>query len=308
MSLAVCSKNDDANAREPLLKHPDMLLRLEDIAVFMANWDDKAANIRRIKSIIDIDYGAMAFLDDNPAERHLVRESFPTMLVPELPPDPTEYVSYLTSLNPFETASYTAQDAQRTGEYQTEAKRNQEREKFVDLADFLRSLEMRAVVRSFLPFNIPRVAQLTQRSNQFNLRTVRYTEKEIAALADSEKHVTLAFELKDRFGDNGLISVVILEIQGNEFFVDTWLMSCRVLGRGMENFVLNTLMEKARALGIKRVIGEYLPTAKNGMVKDHYSKLGFSAETENRWVAETARYVHRPVNILLDETKEIGSV
>src|SRR5262249_28842139 len=154
----------------------------------------------------DIDYGAMMFLDDNPAERQLVRESFPSMLVPELPADPTEYVTYLTSLNPFETASYTAQDAQRTAEYQTEAKRHVEREKFVNPGDFLRSLEMRAVVKPFQPFNFPRVAQLTQRSNQFNLRTVRYSEKEIAALAVSPRHVTMAIELRDRFGDNGLIS------------------------------------------------------------------------------------------------------
>lgn len=302
--LAVCSKNDDANAREPFLKHPDMVLRIEDIAVFMANWDDKAANIRRIKSIIDIDYGAMMFLDDNPAERQLVRESFPTMQVPELPEDPTEYLSFMTALNPFETASYTAQDAQRTGEYQTEAKRHQEREKFVDLSDFLKSLEMRGVVRPFLPFNIPRVAQLSQRSNQFNLRTVRYTEKQIAEQAASRRHVTLAFELKDRFGDNGLISVVILEIQGDEFFVDTWLMSCRVLGRGMEQFVLNTIFELAKERGIRRVVGEYLPTAKNGMVKDHYSRLGFAAETGNRWALETATYVERPVHIAREKTNE----
>src|SRR5581483_107894 len=183
--LAVCSKNDDANAREPFLKHPDMVLRLEDIAVFVANWEDKANNIRRIKSVIDIDFGAMVFLDDNPAERHLVRESFPTMTVPELPEDPSEYVSYLVGLNLFETPIYTAQDAQRTNEYQVEAKRHAEREKFVDLKEFLRSLEMRAVVRPFLPFNFPRVAQLTQRSNQFNLRTVRYTEKQIEFLASS---------------------------------------------------------------------------------------------------------------------------
>jgi len=302
--LAVCSKNDEANAREPFLKHPDMLLHLEDIAVFMANWDDKATNIRRIKNIIDIDYGAMMFLDDNPAERQLVRESFPTMIVPELPADPSEYVTCLIGLNPFETASYTPQDAHRTGEYQVEAKRHAEREKFVDLTDFLRSLEMRAVVQSFLPFNLPRVAQLTQRSNQFNLRTVRYTEKQIAELAGSPAHVTMTFELKDRFGDNGLISVIILEIQGDVFFVDTWLMSCRVLGRGMEQFVLNTIVRKARELGIRRVRGEYIPTAKNGMVKDHYLKLGFTREEANRWVLETADYVECPVNIALDQAEK----
>jgi FkbH-like protein len=304
--LAVCSKNEDANAREPFLKHPDMVLRLDDIAVFMANWDDKASNIRRIKGIIDIDYSAMIFLDDNPAERQLVRESFPAMQVPELPADPCEYVSFLTALNPFETASYTAQDAGRTGEYQVEARRHQEREKFVNLSDFLQSLEMRGLVRPFLPFNIPRVAQLTQRSNQFNLRTVRYTEKQAAALAASASHVTLAFELKDRFGDNGLISVVILEEQGAEFFIDTWLMSCRVLGRGMEQFVLNTIFDKARERGIKLVVGEYLATAKNGMVKDHYSKLGFVAESGNRWALETAAYVDRPVHIVREEFNEVA--
>jgi FkbH-like protein len=306
--LAVCSKNDDANAREPFEKHPDMVLRLEDIAVFMANWDDKATNIRRIKSVIDIDYSAMMFLDDNPAERQLVRESFPTMQVPELPPDPVEYVSYLTGLNPFETGSHTADDAQRTMEYQTEAKRHGEREKFVNLADFLSSLELRAVVRPFLPFNFPRVAQLTQRSNQFNLRTVRYTEKQIEALADSPRHVTLAFELKDRFGDNGLISVIILEIQGDTAFVDTWLMSCRVLGRGVEQFALNTLVEKAREMGLKRITGEYLPTPKNGMVKEHYSKLGFSARANNRWELEIADYVDRPVNIAGDKIENDAGV
>jgi FkbH-like protein len=306
--LAVCSKNDDANAREPFLKHPDMVLRLDDIAVFLANWEDKATNIRRIKSIVDVDYGAMMFLDDNPAERQLVRESFPTMQVPELPEDPTEYLAFLTALNPFETASYTAQDAQRTGEYQTEARRHQEREKFVDLGDFLQSLAMHGSVRSFEPFNIPRVAQLSQRSNQFNLRTVRYTEKQIEELARSPRHSCLAFELKDRFGDNGLISVVILEIQGNECFVDTWLMSCRVLGRGMEQFVLNTIFEIAAARGLTRVVGEYLPTPKNGMVKDHYAKLGFQAEPANRWALATADYVARPVHIARAPAPEPAAV
>ncbi|MDB6017062.1 MAG: hypothetical protein JWR19_1551 [Pedosphaera sp.] len=305
--LAVCSKNDEANAREPFMRHPDMVLQLEDIAVFKANWQDKATNIREIKSIIDIDYGAMMFLDDNPAERHLVRESFPTMTVPELPEDPSEYVSYLIGLNPFETASYTAKDARRTNEYQVEAKRHAEREKFVDLNDFLRSLEMRALVQPFLPFNFPRVAQLTQRSNQFNLRTVRYTEKQVETLANSAAHVTLAFELKDRFGDNGLISVVILEILGETFFVDTWLMSCRVLGRGVEQFVLNTIVERAREHGIKRVTGEYLPTTKNGMVKDHYSKLGFAPEAANRWVLEAASYTGWPINIVWEKVEEEAS-
>ena len=163
---------------------------------------------------------------------------------------------------------------------------------------------MRAAVQPFSPFNIPRVAQLTQRSNQFNLRTVRYGEKQIAELANSANHITLAFELKDRFGDNGLISVIILEIQGDALFVDTWLMSCRVLGRGMEQFVLNTLVSRARELGMKYVRGEYVPTPKNGMVKDHYSKLGFTPDGHQRWMLSVVDFIDRPVNIALERVGE----
>ena len=302
--LAVCSKNEDANAREPFLKHPEMILRLDDIAVFVANWNDKASNIRFIKSIIDIDFGAMAFLDDNPVERQLVRESFPRMIVPELPEDPSEYVTFLAGLDLFETASYTAQDSQRTNEYQAEVKRSNEREKFVDLADFLRSLNMRGAVKPFSPFNIPRVTQLTQRSNQFNLRTVRYTEKQIADIAASESHVAMAIELRDKYGDNGMISVIILEKQENTLFVDTWLMSCRVLGRGVEQFVLNNIVKKASELGMSTICGEYVPTAKNGMVKDHYQKLGFQSAGANRWTLSVADYREYPVHIAVEATTE----
>lgn len=297
IALAVCSKNDEANAREPFLKHPEMVLRMEDIAVFVANWNDKASNIRKIREIIDVDFSAIVFLDDNPAERALVRESFPTMSVPELPPDPCEYVSFLQGLNLFETASYTPQDAQRTHSYQAEVQRRSEREKFVDEAGFLRNLQMQASIGPFTPFQYPRVAQLTQRSNQFNLRTVRYTEKQIESLAHSQQHLTLAVQLGDRFGDYGLISVVILERQGDAYFIDTWLMSCRVLGRGVENLILNTIVANASAAGVSRIIGEYQPTAKNGMVKELYPRLGFSADEPCQWVLSTAEYVERPTYI-----------
>jgi FkbH-like protein len=301
--LTVCSKNEDANAREPFLKHPDMVLRLEDIAVFMANWKDKATNIRAIREIVEVDFSAMVFLDDNPAERALVRESFPTMSVPELPADPSEYVSFLQGLNLFETASYTAQDGQRTKSYQAEVQRRSEREKFVDEADFLRSLQMSASVQTFSPFQYPRIAQLTQRSNQFNLRTVRYTEKQIEAVAESKEKRTIAVELRDRFGDYGLISVIILERRKAEYFVDTWIMSCRVLGRGVESLVLNAIVAAAEADRIGRVVGEYLPSAKNGMVKDHYAKLGFARELDNRWFLDVASFSERTIQIKQNETE-----
>jgi FkbH-like protein len=274
--LAICSKNDEAVAKEPFLRHPDMALRLEDIAVFVANWENKADNIRRIQNILNIGFDSIIFLDDNPAERAIVRENIPGITVPELPADSADYVEYLANLNLFETASRSGEDSKRTKQYQAEAERAGARVSFTNEADFLKSLAMAAVVESFTPFNTPRVAQLTQRSNQFNLRTVRYTEADIASLSADPRYAPFAFSLKDKFGDNGLIAVVVLEKQDAQtLFINEWLMSCRVLKRGMENFTLNTVAAYARANNFKRVIGEYIPTAKNKMVENHYAGLGF---------------------------------
>lgn len=275
--LAVCSKNDEAVAKEPFEKHPDMVLRLEDIAVFRANWDNKADNIRDIQSVLNIGFDSMVFLDDNPFERNIVRENVPGILVPELPEDPADYLEYLYSLNLFETGSASKADAERTRQYQEEAKRVSLKQSFVDEAGYLRSLEMVSLVQGFDSFNTPRVAQLSQRSNQFNLRTVRYTEEDIARIGKDPVRASFSFDLKDKYGDNGMICVVILqETSPEELFVETWFMSCRVLKRGMENFTLNTLVDHARERGARTIVGEYIPTEKNSMVKDHYLGLGFS--------------------------------
>ena len=275
--VCVCSKNDEDKAKEPFEKNPEMVLKLDDIAVFVANWDNKADNIRTIQSILNIGFDSMVFLDDNPFERNMVRENVPGVTVPELPEDPGDYVEYLYSLNLFETASYSSADKDRTKQYQVEAKRVSSAKAFTNEADFLKSLNMVSEVKGFDKFNTPRVAQLSQRSNQFNLRTIRYTDADIEALADDPEVIDLSFTLEDKFGDNGLIAVIIMKPQDKEtLFVDTWFMSCRVLKRGMENFTLNTMVEKAKAAGYKRIVGEYLPTVKNGMVKEHYPNLGFT--------------------------------
>ena len=292
--IAVCSKNDEDKAKEPFEKNPEMVLRLDDIAVFVANWENKADNIRTIQQILNIGFDSMVFLDDNSFERNMVRENVPGVCVPELPEDPGDYLEYLYSLNLFETASYSAGDKDRTKQYQTEVKRVQAAQKFTNEADFLKSLDMVSVVEGFTPFNTPRVAQLSQRSNQFNLRTVRYTDGEIAALGASDKHVCLSFTLEDKFGDNGLICVIIMEKRdAKTLFVDTWFMSCRVLKRGMENFTLNTMVEYAKAHGFERIIGEYIPTQKNGMVKEHYPNLGFKAIGENLYELDVNAYAPR---------------
>lgn len=274
--ICVASKNNEEIAKEPFEKHPDMVLKLDDIAVFQANWDTKVDNIRTIQQILNIGFDSMVFLDDNPFERNIVRENIAGITVPELPEDPAEYLEYLYSLNLFETASYSSLDKDRTKQYQVEAQRVSLSKTFTNEADFLKSLNMVSVVSGFTKFNTPRVAQLSQRSNQFNLRTVRYTDSDIEALANDPSVIDLSFTLEDKFGDNGLIAVVIMKPLDKEtLFVDTWFMSCRVLKRGMENFTLNTMVEKAKAAGYKRIIGEYLPTPKNKMVELHYPGLGF---------------------------------
>jgi len=274
--ICVASKNNEETAKEPFEKHPDMILKLDDIAVFQANWETKVDNIRTIQGILNIGFDSMVFLDDNPFERNMVRENIPDITVPELPEDPAMYLEYLYSLNLFETASYSNADKDRTKQYQVEAKRVSLSKTFNNEADFLKSLNMVSTVSGFTKFNTPRVAQLSQRSNQFNLRTIRYTENDISGMAADPDVIDLSFTLEDKFGDNGLVAVVIMKRQDEEtLFVDTWFMSCRVLKRGMENFTLNTMVECAREKGYKKIIGEYIPTVKNKMVEFHYEGLGF---------------------------------
>ena len=298
-------KNNEETAKEPFEKHPDMVLKLDDIAVFQANWETKVDNIRTIQSILNISFDSMVFLDDNPFERNIVRENIKGITVPELPEDPADYLEYLYGLNLFETASYSSADKDRTKQYQVEAQRVSLSKTFTSEADFLKSLDMVSVVSGFTKFNTPRVAQLTQRSNQFNLRTVRYTDADIESFASDTEVIDLSFTLQDKFGDNGLIAVIIMKPKDKEtLFVDTWLMSCRVLKRGVENFTLNTMVEIAKSKGYKRIIGEYLPTPKNGMVALHYPELGFKpieGSPTAQWVLDLENYQPRECFIVANE-------
>ena len=303
--ICVASKNNEETAKEPFEKHPDMVLKLDDIAVFQANWETKVDNIRTIQSILNISFDSMVFLDDNPFERNIVRENIKGITVPELPEDPADYLEFLYGLNLFETASYSSADKDRTKQYQVEAQRVSLSKTFTNEADFLKSLDMVSVVSGFTKFNTPRVAQLTQRSNQFNLRTVRYTDADIESYASDAEVIDLSFTLQDKFGDNGLIAVIIMKPQDKEtLFVDTWLMSCRVLKRGVENFTLNTMVEIAKSKGYKRIIGEYLPTPKNGMVALHYPELGFTPIENSataQWVLDLENYQPRECFIIANE-------
>lgn len=294
--LAVCSKNDLENALLPFDKHPEMVLKREDIAVFVANWNDKAENIRQIRETLNIGFDSMVFLDDNPFERNLVRDLLPDVVVPELPEDPADYVRAISALNLFETVSFSAEDLKRTELYRVEAERQQAKANFASVEEFLQSLDMRITVARFNSFNLPRIAQLIQRSNQYNLTTRRLSESECKALVEDEaRWIPLYARLADRLGDHGLISVVILEVREDELAIRDWLMSCRVLARGVELFMMNRVFEHARGLGCTRVTGEYFPTTKNAMVKDFFPRFGFAKVEESdsgrtRWSLLTSAY------------------
>lgn len=284
--VAVCSKNTESIAKVPFETHPDMVLKLDDISVFVANWENKADNIRYIQQVLNIGFDSMVFLDDNPFERNIVRDSLPEVLVPELPEDPADYLEYMYGLNLFETLAFSKEDAERTKLYQIEAKRKMMQKSVTNETDFLKNLEMVSEVNAFNTFNTPRIAQLSQRSNQFNLRTIRYTDLEIEKMSKSKEYFTFAFGLEDKFGDHGLICVIILKKESEStLFIDTWFMSCRVLKRGMEGFVLNTIASFAKENGYKQLKGEYIQTPKNEIVKNHYLDLGFDSK-DKYWLLD----------------------
>ena len=275
--LAVCSKNEYDAAIRPFREHPEMVLREDDFVMFVANWEDKASNIRRIRETLNIGMDSIVFIDDNPFERNAVRSQIADLNVPELPAEPEKYLDFLRKSNLFETVSVSGEDAKRTQQYREEARRTESAATFASYDEYLQSLEMVAEAKPFDEFHFARIAQLTQRSKQFNLRTVRYTESDIRCISEDNRFITLYFTLRDKFGDHGLISVVILEKRDNgTLFVNEFLMSCRVLKRGMEEFIINKIVGTAKENGFTLVEGEYIPTQKNAMVAKLYTQHGFT--------------------------------
>ncbi|HVZ06833.1 HAD-IIIC family phosphatase [Rhodopila sp.] len=275
--LAVCSKNDEANALEPFEKHPDMVLKRGDIASFVANWSNKADNVRAIAAELNIGIDSLVFIDDNPFERNLVRQELPMVAVPEVSDDPTSYPIALADAGYFEGLAITDEDRERTAQYQGNKAREALKASVTDLPAYLRGLEMQLIWKRFDRIGLQRITQLINKSNQFNLTTRRYTEEDVIAVMADPDAFGLQLRLTDRFGDNGIIAIVIGRLQPDkDLLIDTWLMSCRVLGRQVEPTTLNLIAQEAGRLGARRLVGEYIPTRKNGMVKDHYARLGFT--------------------------------
>ncbi len=284
--LAVCSKNEASIASEAFANHPDMQLKLEDIAVFRANWDNKADNIRAIADTLNIGIDSIVFVDDNPAERALVRKFLPMVSVPELPEDPAGYVDVLHRHRYFETVSFSEEDGKRADYYRANACRDEVRQQFTDQAAFQQSLLMEADIGCIEGFYLSRSAQLINKSNQFHLTGTRYSDAEVSAFLKRDDWIGRHFVLRDRFGDNGLISVVLLRREVSRLLIDTWVMSCRVLGRGMEELIANEIVNVARALGCSSVVGRYVPSKKNKLVEKLYQRLGFTLVSEDRGTTE----------------------
>lgn len=299
--LAVCSKNDEANALEIFEKHPEMVLKRNDIACFVANWNDKASNLRYIANQLNIGVDSLVFVDDNPAERAIVRLELPMVAVPELPIDPTFYSKVISDAGYFEAVQITDEDLSRTASYQNKVEREAFAETVSDLSAYLRGLEMRACWNRFTHVDQARIVQLINKTNQFNLTTQRTTFEVISQLIDNNSVLSLQIRLMDTFGDNGIVAIVIGIPENDAIRLTTWLMSCRVLGRGLEDETLNLVVLEARRLGARRLIGEYCRSAKNAMVSEHYERLGFIlshvATDKTEWILALGDWVDRTTYI-----------
>ena len=279
--LAVCSKNNMQDAKLPFQEHDSMVLNVDDFVIFTANWQDKATNIKNMADTLSLGLDSFVFIDDNPLERSWVRARLPQVLVPECGNTPWEILNSLREGNFFETMVVTAEDTERHQNYKFNVERQKNEKTCESFEDFLIGLEMVAESGPLDDKTLTRVTQLVNKTNQFNLTTRRYSQEQVKWMAQSPDWWTRWFRLKDRFGDHGLIGVMLVKKNGKQWDVASWLMSCRVLGRRMEEFMSAEMLMAAKAEGAIKVCGQYIPTAKNALVKDMYSHIGFEQQGEN---------------------------
>lgn len=280
--LTVNSKNDESNALSGF-ERPDSVLKRDDFVSFKANWNPKSINLSETASEMTLLPESFVFVDDNPAERAIIEDQLPGVAIPQI--DGVEhYIQTIDKSGFFEVTALSQDDLKRNEMYQENAKRSQLQASFSNYEDYLKSLEMKGEIQSFVPMYMSRIAQLTNKSNQFNLTTKRYSQSEIEEVASDSNRITLYGRLEDKFGDNGVVSIVIGRIDGeqrDELHMELWLMSCRVLKRDMEYAMMDELVNRAKAAGIKKIYGYYYPTAKNAMVKEFYSLQGFEKIAED---------------------------
>ena len=293
--LNIISKNEEHNAKVGF-DHPGMVLIPDDFISIKANWEPKSLNLVDMAAELSLGVDSFVFVDDDPAEREMIRQQVPGVGIPELE-KPESYIRTIDRAGYFEMVSFSAEDAKRNEIYKENAQRARLHSMFSDYSEYLKSLEMVAEIGSFQPVYYDRIAQLANKSNQFNLTTLRCTRDEIEAMSKDDSYITLYGKLIDKFGDNGVVSVVIGKKNRDKLEIILWLMSCRVLKRDMEKAMLDELIEKSRRAGIKTLVGYYYPTDKNGIVKEFYNTQGFEkvsedAEGNSKWELDVFGFVN----------------
>jgi FkbH-like protein len=273
--LAICSKNNPDDAKEALEKHPGMILKPKDFSAVRINWNDKAQNLREIASELNVGIDSLAFLDDNPVEREQIRSALPEVTILDLPEDPLAFAATVRDCPALERLALSGEDQQRTSLYAAQRERSQAEQTFQSKEDFFRYLDQEAEVAPVSAATLARVAQLTQKTNQFNLTTRRYSEQQIADMAARPGWQVLSIKVRDRFGDHGLVGVAITCDETESCEIETFLLSCRVIGRAVETALLSHLAQGAAARGRQRLAGRYIPTKKNAPARDFYALHGF---------------------------------
>lgn len=287
--LAVNSKNTEEIVLETMEKHPYMVLKPDHFISMKINWNNKAQNMQEIADEINIGLDSLVFLDDSEFEREVIMNKFPEIFTPALPKDFSEYPNFIRQLDVFDFLSLTGDDFARNEMYKANVQRDNLKMNVVNIEDFYYSLDMKATVDRITPFQVPRIAQMTQKTNQFNLRTQRYTESDIKRFMEDENHEVYFLSLADKFGDNGIVGTAIVNLDGDAAFIDSFIFSCRALGRTAETALLNFMVKDAKAKGLKELIGEYIPTKKNMPCKDFYKDHGFE-EKNGKWFISLTNY------------------
>ena len=301
--LAINSKNNFNDAIEVIQKHPNMILREDNFACVKINWDDKAVNLQKISEELNIGLDSMVFFDDDPINQEYVKESLPEVLVVNLPKDSSQYSQIIMELKEFDVLKITKEDTKRGEMYLGQKKRKELEGKVGNFNEFLKQMNIVVNVKKADSFSIPRISQLTLKTNQFNLTTKRYQEEEIRKFSSSDNNIVECIQVSDKFGDNGITGTYIVEKKNDEeWIIDTFLLSCRIMGRGVEEMMMNQIIEKAKLSGIKRLKGQFIPTAKNKPAENFYEKLGFRKENEF-WVFNTDNMMKKPEHIKVEKNE-----
>ena len=295
--LAINSKNNFDDAIEVIQKHPNMILSEDNFASVKINWDDKVLNLQKISEELNIGLDSIVFFDDDPINQEYVKDSLPDVLVVDLPKDSSRYAQIITEMKEFDVLKITEEDTKRGDMYLDQKKRKELENKVGDFNEFLKQMNIEVTVQKANSFSIPRISQLTLKTNQFNLTTRRYQEEEVSKFSSSDDKIVECVEVSDKFGNNGITGTYIIEKKSDEeWVVDTFLLSCRIMGRGVEEIMMNQIIENAKLSGIKRIKGEFIPTAKNKPAENFYEELGFNKEN-NFWVFNTDNIIKKPEHI-----------